>query len=473
MTSGTPINIAAEQVVLGTILMDNRALGAMADLKAEHFSEPLHAVLFGKCQEMIEAGETAAPVPMAAYFRDRKVTEELTVPQYITRLLGMAVTAAEARSYARQLADFAARRQLMVVGEQLLANASNLALPVRDMAGDAIDVISESAASVSRVSRQMTVDAALEVCLSARGRPILSTGLASLDAAIGGIQPGMFTIFAGRPGMGKTVLASNLSRSLAMRGNGVILFSLEMSLMAMWARFVSDHMWNNHTPVQFGKLLRGNVADYDEPRVRSAHAELKALPLIVDAGRNLTVGQIAQRTRRAAADMARRGQSLKAVIIDHMGKVNPGDRYKGQKQNEVAYISGALADLSNEVGEEHGAGLVAMSQLNRSVESSGSEDKRIPELHHLRDSGALEQDARIVGALYRDAYYAEKALEKSAADEHDTKLEELINVRNLYQIHMLKNDSGPLSVCRCSVDIGCSAIRDAGVCTTNYYEGWA
>jgi replicative DNA helicase len=467
------ISIETEQAVLGALLLNNKVLEGMPALRREHFYDPLHAKIFSRCQEAIESGESASPVSLLAHFRGVEVTGDLSVARYLSMLMAEAVTTVNAPSYARQIMDLASRRKISDLGGQLTSSAANLDVSLSSLGADAIDAISEAMADgARRPQRAMTPDLAMETFMATGGQKKLPTGLASLDRAIGGWQPGMFTIMAGRPGMGKTVLASNAARTSAAAGTPALIFSMEMSYRAMWARLLADECWNNHSPIQFGKIIRGEIDEHAAYRIRQANESLKAMPLWVDDGRNLTVGQVAQRCRRRAEELAESGMSLGLVVVDHLGKINPGDRYKGQKQNEVAYISGALADLCVEIGDQYGAALVALSQLNRVVEAGGSEDSKIPDLHHLRDSGALEQDARIVGALHRPAYYAEKKYEKAPSDKADMEYEALVAVRNMFNIHMLKNDSGPLSVCKCSIDIGSSAIRNEGVCTTNYYEGW-
>jgi replicative DNA helicase len=465
-----PHNIQAEQSLLGAIFMNNQALEHVNGLKTEHFINDLHGRIFGKCQELIEAGQVVTPITIIPYFQGEERVGEKTVPQYIAMVCANATTVVNAPGYARLITELAARRDMMAIGDRLLASAADMNFGISELGVDAIEAISCAMMSAQRHAVSMTPDAALEMCLSAKDKPILTTGLRSLDQFIGGWQPGMFTIMAGRPGMGKTILASCTGRASALAGNPAVIFSLEMSMRAMLARVLADDTWNNSSPIPFGKIIRGDLTEEQALRVRKSHAEMKAIPLKIDTSRSLTVGQIAQKSRRLADEFEKLGRPLKLIIIDHMGKINPGDRYKGQKVNEVGAISDGLANLANELGDSHGTALVAMSQLNRSVETAGhSDEDKVPELHHLRDSGNLEQDARIVGALYRPAYYEEKKLEKCKPDEVDTIREKLSNVQNNYQIHLLKNDSGPTAVCRCSVDVRCSVIRDAGVCKTNYY----
>ena len=469
-----PHNVQVEQAFLGALLMNSDVLGPVPNLKPEHFSEPLHREIFRVCKEMIEAGQTVTPVTLVHRFENFEpiVSGEinLPIPKYIARLASGAISIVAAPGYARVIIDLAARRKLQDLGQNLAVDAANMDIGLSNLAVEAMEQVSDAEAMAGKATVSWTPDMALDYFLSAADQPIITTGLSLLDEYTGGCQPGMFTIIGGRPGMGKTVFAESVARAAAKAGNPVLLFSLEMAFKAMWARFLSDEAWNNHNPIWYGSILRGKIRDYDIQRLRDAHADLKSYPLEVHAKPGLTVGQIALKCRQTAERFAREGKSLKLVIIDHLGNIDPGDRYRGQKVNEIGSISNGLKNLCIELGEKYGTALWAFSQFNRAIESGPNDEDKVPDMSYLRDSGHLEQDARIIFGLYRPAYYKEKALKKAKDDERDTILDVLRKRQNEYQVHILKDDSGALHTVNCSVDIRCSAIRDIGVCATDYYK---
>jgi replicative DNA helicase len=467
-------SVELEQAFLGAMLLNREVLGLVPDLKPEHFSEPLHQKIFSAAVEMIEAGRQATPITVGLWFHDAPpIDGTLTVGKYLGRLTSHAITIIGAPGYAREIIDLASRRALVAAAAQLSASASSLEWGTQNAGTEAIELISDALAMLRRSGTSWTPDKALEACLTAGTRPIITSGIAALDEAIGGLQPGMFTIVAGRPGMGKTVFAESLARATSRAGNPVLLFSKEMSYVAMWARFLSDEAWNNSSPISYGRILRGKLDEYQAQRIRDAHKLLLEYPLEIDDRSGLTVGQIAQKCRQVADKLDKQGKKLKLVIVDHLGKIDPGDRYRGQKTNETGHISNGLMNLCRELGANHGTALIAFSQLNRASEGGPDHEDKIPDLTNLRNSGDLEQDARIVMGLFRPAYYLEKRLEKAKADERLVLIDTLTAKQNEYRIQLLKNDSGPTSAIDCSVDIRCSAVRNKGVVTVDRSGEWS
>ena len=228
----------------------------------------------------------------------------------------------------------------------------------------------------------------------------LATGLDDLDRMMGGLQPSDLIILAGRPGMGKTALATNIGYNVAKRWAGEVrpdghtmttnggivgFFSLEMSAEQLATRIISEQ-----TLIPSHQIRRGNISEADFEKIKDHSIELQNLKLFVDETGGLSVAQLAARARRL-----KRQRGLDLLIIDYLQLVR-GQRNPESRQQEITYISQSLKALARELKVP----VVALSQLSRQVEQRGA--KARPQLSDLRESGALEQDADVVLFIHRE-----------------------------------------------------------------------
>ncbi|AGH31333.1 replicative DNA helicase [Tetraselmis viridis virus SI1] len=281
-------------------------------------------------------------------------------------------------------------------------------------------------------------------------RPMLTTGLQKLDRITGGHERGELVVIAGRPGMGKSALASCIALSSARQGQGNVEINGEMTVAQMSRRHVSDFLEEMHgadgptyQSIRARKLRTDQTA-----MVQSAQEHMGHLPLLMMKRTGMTIQAIRSVLRRQKAEWAARGIDMANVFIDHVGLIrSPGARSRVEEQTNISMELKELAEEMNVV-------MYGLAQLNRQVESR--DDKR-PTLPDLRDSGSWEQDADVVIGVYRDAYYAQREKPGKKADIVE------IDIRRAdptVEAILLKAREGPLGTAELWSDIGRNAIRD-------------
>ena len=431
-----PHNIEAEQALLGAILINNDAFYRVSDfLKPSHFFEPLHRRVFEIAADLIRVGKMANPVTMKTFLPGEGKVGDLTIFQYVTRLATEAVTIINAEDYGRAIYDLATRRALIGIGEDMVNVAYDA--PV-DMAPHAqIEDAERRLFELAETGRydggflpfKDAVTTAVDMANAAFMRDGhlsgISTGIHALDGKMGGLQPSDLVIVAGRPGMGKTSLATNIAFNIAnsyepeqqadgtikaANGGVVGFFSLEMSAEQLATRIISEQ-----TEVSSSKIRRGDITETDFEKLVACSQVMQKIPLYIDQTGGISIAQLAARARRL-----KRQRGLDVLVIDYI-QLMTGSKKSGENRvQEVTEITTGLKALAKELNVP----IIALSQLSRQVESR--DDKR-PQLSDLRESGAIEQDADVVLFVFREEYYV-KNLEPR--DEFDPKYEEW---RQLYE----------------------------------------
>ena len=232
----------------------------------------------------------------------------------------------------------------------------------------------------------------------------------------GGFRPGELWVLGGRPGQGKTILATSSThkvgehgaRLIANRemGVGALLFSLELPEEQVIARLLADIAYRPRNPITFGQILRGELEEQDLERLEDARAHLGRLPLAIDVAPGLSVAEIAARVRAEKARMRKRNVQLAVVVIDYLKFVRATDRYRGLRVYEIGEITGALKQLA----KAENICVVLLVQANRAVEAKDRRDRR-PGMADLRDSGDIEADADVVAFIYRESIYLKQTPE--------------------------------------------------------------
>src|ERR1700738_301229 len=244
----------------------------------------------------------------------------------------------------------------------------------------------------------------------------LATGLTDLDNRMGGLQPSDLIILAGRPGMGKTALATNIAYNVAKAGvretradghmgtvNGGIVgfFSLEMSAEQLATRIIAEQ-----TGIPSNKIRRGAIDEAEFEKIRDVSVDLQNLPFYVDETGGLSIGQLAARARRL-----KRQRGLDLLVVDYLQLLQGSSRRAAEgRVQEITEITTRLKALAKELNIP----ILALSQLSRQVE--GREDKR-PQLSDLRESGSIEQDADVVLFVFREEYYMKNKKPKEGTEE--------------------------------------------------------
>jgi replicative DNA helicase len=410
-----PHNIEAEQALLGAILVNNEAFYRVSDfLEPRHFFEPIHQRIYELASGLVRAGKIATPVTLKSFLPADFDIGGLSVNQYLARLAAEATTIINAEDYGRTIYDLSVRRDLITIGEEMVNSAYDA--PVDSTPLSHIEDAERKLYQVAEIGRYdsgfqrfakaltTAVDMAAHAYQRDGGLSGLATGLTDLDSRMGGLQPSDLIILAGRPGMGKSALASNIAYNIARAWNGELrpdghmatvnggivgFFSLEMSAEQLATRIIAEQ-----TGIPSNKIRRGAIDEADFEKIKDISIELQNLPFYLDETGGLSVGQLAARARRL-----KRQRGLDLLVIDYLQLLQgSSQRASESRVQEITEITTRLKALAKELNIP----ILALSQLSRQVESR--DDKR-PQLSDLRESGSIEQDADVVMFLFREEYY--------------------------------------------------------------------
>jgi replicative DNA helicase len=410
-----PHNIEAEQALLGAILVNNEAFYRVSDfLEPRHFFEPIHQRIYELAGGLVRAGKIATPVTLKTFLPADFDVAGLSVNQYLARLAAEATTIINAEDYGRTVYDLSMRRDLIIIGEEMVNAAYDA--PVDSTPLSHIEEAERKLYQVAEIGRYdsgfqrfaqaltTAVDMAAHAYQRDGGLSGLATGLTDLDSRMGGLQPSDLVILAGRPGMGKSALATNIAYNIAKAWNGELrpdghmatvnggivgFFSLEMSAEQLATRIIAEQ-----TGIPSNKIRRGAIDEADFEKIKDVSIELQNLPFYLDETGGLSVGQLAARARRL-----KRQRGLDLLVIDYLQLLQgSSQRASESRVQEITEITTRLKALAKELNIP----ILALSQLSRQVEAR--EDKR-PQLSDLRESGSIEQDADVVLFLFREEYY--------------------------------------------------------------------
>jgi replicative DNA helicase len=410
-----PHNIEAEQALLGAILVNNEAFYRVSDfLEPRHFFEPIHQRIYELAAGLVRAGKLATPVTLKTFLPAEFDIAGLSVNQYLARLAAEATTIINAEDYGRTIYDLSVRRDLIIIGEEMVNSAYDA--PVESTPTSHIEDAERKLYQIAETGRYdggfqrfaqaltTAVDMAAHAYQRDGGLSGLATGLTDLDARMGGLQPSDLIILAGRPGMGKSALASNIGYNVAKAWNGELrpdghmatinggivgFFSLEMSAEQLATRIIAEQ-----TGIPSNKIRRGAIDEADFEKIKDISIELQNLPFYVDETGGLSIGQLAARARRL-----KRQRGLDLLIVDYLQLLQgTSQRSSENRVQEITEITTRLKALAKELNIP----ILALSQLSRQVESR--DDKR-PQLSDLRESGSIEQDADVVMFVFREEYY--------------------------------------------------------------------
>lgn len=440
-----PSNEAAEQALLGALLANNLAYDKVSDFLApHHFADPIHGRIFEAISRRREAGQVADPVTLRAEFEHSGLLDEVGGTAYLAQLVTAMVQIINAGDYGRAIYDAWVRRQLIEIGETVVNDAFGATPELDGVAQIAqaeqklFDLATAGQADDRMVDFSRALTLAIETAEAAFKRAGhvagLTTGLRDLDKRTGGLHKSDLIILAGRPGMGKTALATKIAfgaaRALMREAEGkpknaktgsVIIFSLEMSSEQLATRLLSEE-----SRVSSERIRKGEVGERDFARFVSVSRELATLPLFIDDTPAITLSALRTRCRRMA-----RTKGLSLIVIDYLQLMRPSPGVRAENRVlEISMITQGLKALAKELQVP----VMALSQLSRSVESR--EDKR-PQLSDLRESGSIEQDADAVMFVYRDEYYLQQRAPKQMAYDSEDKFQSALEKwqRDMEQVH--------------------------------------
>ncbi|MDE2110267.1 MAG: replicative DNA helicase [Alphaproteobacteria bacterium] len=444
-----PYDIEIEQALLGAILVDNRALETVSALiKPEHFYDPLHQRLYETMSASLErGGMVLTPLTLHAAMKADPGLQEVGGHAYLAGLAQAAPAMPNVQDYARILRDLAVRRSLIRIGEDIVNTAFEA--PHEKSTQSQIEEAEKALYRVSETSRygegpldfaeslRRAVESAEKA--QARGGKIsgVPSGFTDIDGLLGGLQPSDLLILAGRPGMGKTALGTNMAFHAARawqqdieigqgdpHGAPVLFFSLEMAAQQLSARILSEQ-----TEIEMWKIRNGRFSESEWEKFVLTMQDLSTLPLFIDDTGGISIAQIAARARRL-----KREKKIGLIIIDYLQLVEPSRRQDNRVQ-EITEVTKGLKALAKELNVP----VLALSQLSRGVDAR--DDKR-PVLSDLRESGSIEQDADVVMFVYREEYYLKSREPEIGSSEHGKWLEKCERAHRRAEVLVEKHRHG-------------------------------
>ncbi len=289
IADAAPRSIEAEQALLGAMMLNNEAYGLVAGiLSPEDFSETSHQAIYAECARQITAGKTISPITLKAALPDATVAG-LPIFQYLVNLSRDATTLLNLRDFAQTIRDLAIMREIMLVGQDVAGARNSLQAP--DVAlREAWDKLDSLRAGGPQEGANSTIGAISDRLVQETeekraGKPdtVPSTGLTDFDKMIGGgYRAGRLIVLAGRPGMGKTVIAVESARRVGHAGFGVGIFSLEIDDRELSARMLASEMARSHAPLDYRDILSGNLEGLAPVKVKEAADRLRNLPIQID-----------------------------------------------------------------------------------------------------------------------------------------------------------------------------------------------
>lgn len=401
-----PASQEAEQSILGCILLDNQALNKAVELLIEgDFYRQGHRLIFAAMCDMFERGEAIDILTLIEELSRTNKLEKAGGKAYIAGLADVVPAAAHAGSYAKIVREKAILRQLIATTQEIAARAYEDTGDVETFLDEAESAIFDVADRKIRPSfyplKTVVKETfkTLERLSENRGAVTgVATGYKDLDEITAGMHPGDLIVIAARPGMGKTALALNIARNAALEGKMVTetcdgkvptaFFSLEMAREQLAIR-----LFCSEARVDSRDVRRGFIEKADWGKLTRAANILHVAPMFIDDTPSISVLEMKAKCRRLKAE-----NNLGLVVVDYIQLMRGRQTREGNREQEVADISRSLKGLAKELSLP----VLALSQLNRGVESRP--DKR-PRLADLRESGAIEQDADVIMFIYRESKY--------------------------------------------------------------------
>lgn len=405
-----PHSIEAEQAVLGGVFLDQDAWDKVAVLVGEEdFYRLDHRLVFRALGALSEAGEPTDIVTAAEWLENHQLLDQAGGMQKLAALAQNTPSAANIGAYADIVRKRSVLRQLIAatarINDTVFNPKGKPGEQILDEAEQAIFEIAERQGKRLRKYKPITellADARDRIdTLSKQKNPItgLPTGYLDFDRLTAGLQPADLIIIAGRPSMGKSALAINIAEHVAIQAQkSVAVFSMEMPGEQLAMRMIGSL-----SRIDQQKVRTGNLDDEDWPRLTSTVGLVQEARLFIDDTPALTPAELRARSRRIARD-----HGLDLVIVDYLQLMQVAGTTEN-RATEISEISRALKGMARELG----APVIALSQLNRSLEQRPN---RRPLMSDLRESGAIEQDADVIVFIYRDEVYNKDSPDKGIAE---------------------------------------------------------
>ena len=406
-----PQNNEAEMSVLGSLMLDKDAIYGIVDtLSAKDFYKPLHKEIFDSMLDLYNGREPIDVLSVINRLRDRKSLENIGGSSYVTSLVNTVPTASNVAHYATIVRKKRLLRDLIDASHYI----SQLGYRESDQVESLIDEAEQRIFSIAKDSLKQDFFSVKEALGPAferfeklhKGDGTLRgvrTGFSDLDNILSGLQKSDLVILAARPSLGKTSLALNIARNVAVdEKKAVGVFSLEMSRDQLVDRLIASEAGIDSWRLRTGRL-RAEGPDNDFTRIRDAMGVLSGAPIFIDDSSSPTTMELRAKARRLQAE-----NDLGLVIIDYLQLIK-GNGWTDNRVQEVSEISRNLKGMAKELNVP----VLALSQLSRGIEMRGPMAK--PKLSDLRESGSIEQDADVVMFIYREDKVKEDSDKKNIA----------------------------------------------------------
>lgn len=441
-----PNNEAAEQNLIGSILLDNDILEKISDfIHCDHFYITLHNLIFKTIVSLRDQGRVADPITLHAALCENTIYKNAKGQSYVMQLVEDVFQIGAAEDHAKIIYDAFLRRNLITIGKKIVSHAkessveSDAKIQIEEAEKNLYELATKGEISSGFKEFSDVISTAVDSAEKAFKRDGdligITSGLTDLDAKLGGLHPSDLLILAGRPSMGKTALATNIAYNAAKRylknkeeGACVAFFSLEMSAEQLASRILSSESMLSSDSIRRGKL------DYDQfQKFIETSRTIKDAPLHIEDTPALSITAVRNRCRRL-----KRQKGLGLVVVDYLQLLthDSGGKSDGRVQ-EISEITRGLKALAKELHVP----VLALSQLSRAVEQR--DDKR-PQLSDLRESGSIEQDADVVMFVYREAYYLNRKQPEAGSPKFEEWQRKSTTMHNKAEVILAKQRHGPI-----------------------------
>jgi len=394
-----PQAVDIEQIVLGAMMLEKNAVSKTIDiLKPASFYDPKHQYIYAAIRELFASTNPIDLITVTTLLKKRGELEASGGAAYLSQLTNRVASAAHIEFHARVISEKHIKRELIRMSSDIIRDSYDDTKDVFDVMGSAegeLFQIAENNMGKQVQNLQSVVLEAIEEIEKASqntdGISGVPTGFFDLDKLTSGWQRSDMIVIAARPAMGKTAFVLSMARNTAVDyGKAVALFSLEMSSVQLVKRLISSE-----ARIHAEKLRKGNLREDEFQQLHTRITKLATAPIFIDDTAGLSVFDLRAKCRRLKMQ-----HNIELVIIDYLQLMSAKDgKGGGNREQEISTISRSIKEIAKELNIP----IIALSQLSRSVEQRGG-DKR-PILSDLRESGAIEQDADIVGFIYRPDYY--------------------------------------------------------------------
>ena len=394
-----PQVIELEKAVLGALMIDNESLSDTIDsLQPEYFYKQEHQKIF---EAIINLFNRTQPVDILTVSEELKKMDDLENIgglSYISELTNNVASASNTEFHARIIAEKFIKRSLISISNNIIGDAFNDTIDIFDLLNTAEEKlfnVTEGTLRKSYDKMSVLIKGALDNIEVLRqkedGLSGVPSGFTKLDRVTSGWQKSDLVIVAARPGMGKTAFALSMARNIAINHEKAIgLFSLEMSSEQLVSRLIASE-----AELSASKLRKGDLKDYEMVQLHEKIKQLSDAQIYIDDTPALTVFELRAKARRLV-----KNHNVEIIIIDYLQLMSAGGN-AGNREQEISTISRSLKGIAKELKIP----VIALSQVNRGVESRTGTGSKRPMLSDLRESGAIEQDADIVTFIYRPEYY--------------------------------------------------------------------